>query len=84
MLYILKIALTNARPNLGLNAIGKSDDLTEEEELIFSFLEKLGRILINESKDCLIEYFSFLMSFLNYNPNEPHFETYVWWQLSIL
>jgi len=38
----LKIALHHARPNLGLNAIGKSDDLKEEEKLIFIFLENLG------------------------------------------
>lgn len=41
-LYILKIALTNARPNFGLDAIGKTDDLKEEEQAIFSFLEEFG------------------------------------------
>ena len=77
MLHIFRIALTNARPNFGLNAIGKSDELKEEEQSIFQFLEQLGRLLIHEPKLSLIEYFSFLMNFLTYNHSEPHFEAFI-------
>lgn len=84
MLHIFRIALTNARPNFGLNAIGKSDELKEEEQSIFLFLEQLGWLLIHEPKLSLIEYFSFLMNFLTYNHSEPHFETFIRKSLSIL
>jgi len=67
MMHILRIAMLNARPNLGLNQMGKSDELKEEEQAIFSFLEQFGRTLIHESKESLIDYLSFLMNFLTYN-----------------
>jgi len=47
--------------------MGKSDELKEEEQAIFSFLEQFGRTLIHESKESLIDYLSFLMNFLTYN-----------------
>jgi len=67
MMHILRIAMLNARPNLGLNQMGKSEELKEEVQAVCSFLKQVGRTLIHESKESLIDYLSFLMNFLTYN-----------------
>lgn len=75
-LHILRVNLINARPTIGLNAMRQDNVLKDEEKLIFDFIDTLGELL-HENDDALKYYLSFLLNFINYDPNEPHYETFV-------
>lgn len=75
-LHILRINLINARPTMGLNVMRQQNDLKEDEKLIFDFIEQLGALLHNND-DALKYYLSFLLNFISYDPNAPHFEMFV-------
>jgi hypothetical protein len=75
-LHILRINLINARPTMGLNVMRQQNDLKEDEKLIFDFIEQLG-VLLHNNDDALKYYLSFLLNFISYDPNAPHFEMFV-------
>jgi hypothetical protein len=75
-LHILRIILINARPTIGLNAMRQENSLKDDEKMIFDFIEFLGDLL-HKNDEALKYYLSFLLNFINYDPNEPHYEMFV-------
>ena len=75
-LHILRVNLIHARPTMGLNAMRHDNDLKNEEKLIFDFIEFLGK-LINDNEEALKYYLSFILNFINYDANEPHYEMFI-------
>ena len=75
-LHILRVNLINARPTIGLNAMRQDHDLKAEEKQIFNFIEYLGELL-HDNDEALKYYLSFLLNFISYDANEPHYEMFV-------
>ncbi|CAI2383397.1 unnamed protein product [Moneuplotes crassus] len=75
-LHILRTNLLNLMPTIGLNAMRHDNDLKNEEKQIFDFIEYLGELL-NENDEALKYYLSFLLNFISYDANEPHYEMFV-------
>lgn len=74
--HVLKINLMNARPTIGLNAMRAENELKKEEKMIFDFIEQLGHLL-KENEDAIKYFLSYLLNFISYDPEEPHYETFV-------
>lgn len=74
--HILRANLINSRPTMGLNAMRAENELKEDEKLIFDFIEFLGDLL-KDNDDAIKYYLSYLLNFINYDPEEPHFEMFV-------
>lgn len=74
--HILRINLINSRPTMGLNAMRADNELKEDEKLIFDLIEFMGN-LFRDNDDALKYYLSFLLRFISYDADEPHFEMFV-------
>lgn len=75
-LHIMRVNLIHTRPTMGLNAMRQDNDLKEEEKLIFNFIENLG-FMLHDKDDALKYYLSFLLNFISYDADEPHYEMFV-------
>jgi hypothetical protein len=70
------VNLIHARPTMGLNVMRQDNDLKDEEKVIFDFIEFLGDLL-HDNDEALKYFLSFLLNFICYDANEPHYEMFV-------
>jgi hypothetical protein len=56
--------------------MGMPHKLVTEEKITFEFIENLNDIVKRNSQSHLI-YLKFLLSFTEYDPNEPHSEAFI-------
>lgn len=75
-LHILRVNLIHARPTMGLNVMRQDNDLKDEEKAIFDFIEFFGELL-HDNDEALKYFLSFLLNFICYDANEPHYEMFV-------
>jgi hypothetical protein len=83
ILHIIRTVLMNLRPTIGLNAMRQENELNEDEDNYFNFIEQFG-LIINNYHDPLKYYLSFLLNFIEYDPAAPHFEMFLRRIFSIL